>query len=381
VRRYFIENALYWITDCHIDALRLDAVHAIVDHSASPFLEELAAAVYEQAGRLHRRAYVIAESDLDDTRIIRPRELGGYGHDAQWSDSFHHALHTLLTGERDGYYADFGQVGHLAKAFAEGYVYSGQYSVFRQRRHGHSSRHRPAHQFVVCAQNHDQVGNRLLGERLTQLTSFEGLKLAATVVLLSPFIPLLFMGEEYGETAPFPYFISHSDAALVAAVRQGRQEEFAGFHRQAAPLDPQDEATFLSAKLNHHLRQQGHHTILQALYCELVQLRQTLPSLARLDKDSLEVHAYEKAQVLSLRRWCEGEEALLVFHFGASPITVTLPVPAGQWQKRFDTTDVQWHGPGSPLAAVLTTDGEAPITLPRQAGLLFVRSQPTPGRH
>jgi maltooligosyltrehalose trehalohydrolase len=189
------------------------------------------------------------------------------------------------------------------------------------------------------------------------------------------------MGEEYGETAPFPYFISHSDAALVDAVRQGRQEEFAGFHWQAAPLDPQDEATFLSAKLNHHLRQQGHHVILQALYRELIQLRQALPSLARLDKDSLEVHAYEKAQVLSLRRWCEEDEALLVFHFGTSPITLTLPMPAGQWHKRFDTAEIQWHGPGSSLAAHLTTDGEASLTLPGQAGLLYIRSCPTDGRH
>jgi maltooligosyltrehalose trehalohydrolase len=381
VRRYFIENALYWITECHIDALRLDAVHAIVDHSALPFLEELAVAVHEQGDRLHRRVYVIAESDLDDTRIIRPGALGGYGHDAQWSDSFHHALHTLLTGERDGYYADFGQVSHLAKAFAEGFVYSGQYSVFRQRRHGNSSRHRPAHQFVVCAQNHDQVGNRLLGERLTQLTSFEGLKLAAVVVLLSPFIPVLFMGEEYGETAPFPYFISHSEATLIDAVRRGRQEEFAGFHWSVAPPDPQDEATFLSAKLKHHLRQQGHHAILQALYQALIQLRQTLPALVRLDKDSLEVHVYEKTQVLYVRRWYEDDEALLIFHFGASPTTLTLPVPAGQWQKRLDTAEAQWHGPGSSLAALLTTDGEASLTLPGQAGLLFIRSHPTCGRH
>jgi maltooligosyltrehalose trehalohydrolase len=264
VRRFFIENALYWITACHIDALRLDAVHAIVDHSAYPFLDELAAAVHEQAEWLNRRVHVIAESDLDDTRIIRPRELGGYRHDAQWNDGFHHALHTLLTGECDGYYRDFGKVAHLAKAFAEGYVYSGQFSVFRQRRHGNSSRLVPAHKFVVCAQNHDQVGNRMLGERLGQLVSFEGLKLAAGVVLLSPCIPLLFMGEEYGETAPFPYFMSHSDPELIEAVRQGRREEFAAFAWESEPPDPQGEAVFQHAKLNHSLRYEAHHAVLGA---------------------------------------------------------------------------------------------------------------------
>jgi maltooligosyltrehalose trehalohydrolase len=373
VRRYFIENALYWLTDCHIDALRLDAVHAIIDHSAYPFLEELAVEVHAQADALNRRVALIAESDLDDTRIIRPRALGGYGHDAQWSDSFHHALHALLTGERDGYYADFGQIAHLAKAFTEGYVYSGQYSRFRQRRHGNSSQERPAHQFVVCTQNHDQVGNRMLGERLSQLIAFEGLKLAAMVVLLSPFIPLLFMGEEYGETAPFPYFISHSDTGLVEAIRRGRREEFAAFRWQGELLDPQDERTFQSAKLNHQSRQKKHHAVLQAFYKELIHLRHTQSSLARLDKDSLAVCAYEQAQLLFLRRWWDADEVVLMFHFGADPTTLTLPVPAGQWQKRLDSAEAQWHGPGSPTPALVMSDGEASLTLSGQAGVLFIR--------
>jgi maltooligosyltrehalose trehalohydrolase len=216
VRRFFIENALYWVMEFHIDALRIDAVHTILDFSAYPFLEELALVVRDQAKQLNRGIYFIVESDLNDTRVIRPRVVGGYGLDAQWNDDFHHALHTLLTRERRGYYQDFGQLRNLAKAFREGFVYSGEYSPYRRRRHGNPSRDIPAHQFVVFAQNHDQVGNRMRGERLSELVCLERTKLTAGVVLLSPFIPLLFMGEEYGETAPFPYFVSHSDPALVA---------------------------------------------------------------------------------------------------------------------------------------------------------------------
>lgn len=245
VRRFFIENALYWLTEFHIDGFRLDAIHAITDKGALPFLEELAAAVHRRAERLGRRVYVIGESDLNDPRVIQPRVVGGYGLDGQWSDDFHHALHSLLTGERSGYYQDFGKLVHLARAFREGYVYTGQYSAYRRRQHGDWPRLCDACQFVVFAQNHDQVGNRARGERLSTLVSFDGLKLAAGMVLLSPFVPLLFMGEEYGETAPFLYFTSHSDPTLVEAVRKGRLEEFAAFGCEDEVPDPQDEATFL----------------------------------------------------------------------------------------------------------------------------------------
>ena len=376
VRRYFIDNALYWITTCHIDALRLDAVHAIVDHSAYPFLEELAAVVHEQAERYNRRVYIIAESDLDDTRIIRAPALGGYGHDAQWNDAFHHALHALVTGEQDGYYRDFGQVAHLAKAFTEGFVYSGQYSIFRQRRHGNSSRQMPAQQFVVCAQNHDQIGNRMLGERLSQFVSFEGLKLAAGVTLLSPFIPLLFMGEEYGEPSPFPYFISHTDPQLVAAVRRGRHEEFAAFAWRGEPPDPQSETVFQHAKLNHALRHDGHHGCLLAFYQECIRLRQTVPALSRLDKDSMVASAYEKVQVLYVRRWSEVDEVVMLCHFGQGQADITLPVPAGHWRKRLDSAEARWQGPGSPLSEDLVSDGELSLTLRPQVVVLLHQEEP-----
>ncbi|MBD3290350.1 malto-oligosyltrehalose trehalohydrolase, partial [candidate division KSB1 bacterium] len=229
VRNYFIENALYWFDNYHIDALRLDAIHAIFDMSAKKFLQELAERVQQFSHDNLRKHYLIAESDLNNSTVISPREMGGYGLDAQWADDFHHSVHTLLTGEEAGYYQDFGETGHLIKALENAVVYTGQYSEYRKRSHGNSYRDQHASQFVVAIQNHDQVGNRMMGERLSHLISFEGLKLAAGVLLLSPYIPLIFMGEEYGESSPFLYFVSHGDPNLIKAVREGRKSEFKSF--------------------------------------------------------------------------------------------------------------------------------------------------------
>ncbi|NIS72200.1 MAG: malto-oligosyltrehalose trehalohydrolase [Proteobacteria bacterium] len=375
VRRYFIENALYWVTEFHIDALRIDAVHAILDFSARPFLAELAAAAHERGKRLNRQVHIIAESALNDTRVIRSPELGGYGLDAQWNDDFHHALHSLLTGERLGYYQDFGRLEDLTKAFEEGFVYSGEYSPYRRRRHGNSSRRIPASQFVIFAQNHDQVGNRMRGERLSDLVSFEGLKLAAAVVLLSPFIPLLFMGEEYGETAPFPYFVSHSDPALIEAIREGRRKEFAAFDWNEEPSDPQGEATFLSAKLNHHLRREGHHRILADFYRELIRLRKTIPALAHLNKEDTEIRSYRKEKVFSLRRWNGADEAMAIFHFGEDEQSLTLSLPPGHWRKHLDSADKDWEGPGSSVSDRLVSNGTLAVTLPRYAFVLLRREK------
>jgi maltooligosyltrehalose trehalohydrolase len=373
VRRFFSDNALFWVSEFHIDALRLDAVHAIVEHSAQPFLEELGLALHRRAEHLHRRIYVIAESALNDTRVIRPRELGGYALDAQWNDDFHHALRVLLTDERSGYYQDFGQLQQLAKAFREGYVYAGEYSEYRRRRHGHSSRPLPAQQFVVFAQNHDQVGNRMLGERLSQLASFEALKLAAGVVLLSPFIPLLFMGEEYAETAPFQYFVSHLDPQLVDAVRRGRREEFAAFGWLGEPPDPQEVTTFDRAKLNHQLRHEGYHRALFTFYQELMRLRKELPALACLSKEHMEVSDWERERVICVRRWCEEQEALIVLHFEPQEASVSVTIPPGRWHKQLDSGEERWHGSGSRLPAVIHSPGEVTLTLPAEACALYLR--------
>lgn len=377
VRRYFIENALYWITEFHFDALRLDAIHGIFDFSSQPFLGELGARVHERAERLGRKVYVIAESDLNDSRVMAPAAQGGCSLDAQWSDDFHHALHTLLTGERAGYYQDFGQLGQLAKAFREGYVYSGEYSAYRRRRHGNSSRALEARQFVVFAQNHDQVGNRLRGDRLASLVSFESLKLAAGVVILSPFIPLLFMGEEYGETAPFLYFISHGDPAVVEATRRGRRQEFAAFAWEGEIPDPQDEATFLRSKIHPELRRQGRHRTLAQFYQELLRLRRSRPALRHLSKETLEVKTSEEGRVLTLRRWHAGDEVWAAFRFGDQVASLAVPVPSGAWRKELDSEDERWGGSGSLLPDRL--EGRAERSLLLEPRAFVVLSRPSAG--
>lgn len=371
VRRFFIRNALYWVTEFRIDALRLDAVHGIFDFSALHFLQELASAVHEQAERLNRRIHVIAESDLNDARLVRSQDLGGYGLDAQWSDDFHHALHTLLTGERSGYYKDFGRIRDLATAFTEGFVYSGAYSPARRRRHGNTSKDISANKLVVFAQNHDQVGNRPKGDRLSATVSFEGHKLAAAVVLFSPFIPLLFMGEEYGETAPFPYFVSHSEPDLIDAVRRGRRDEFASLQWSDEPPDPQAEATRQSAILDHSLRKQGKHRILYEWYKELTKLRIEIRAFAGLSKDRMEVVCLEEESTLVVRRWGGEEQVAAIFHFGDTVVSVIIPLPRGCWLKRLASGEERWNGPGSDLPAELYSDGEIAVTLTQNAVLII----------
>ncbi len=371
VRHFFISNAVEWITDYHFDALRLDAVHAILDHSALNFLEELAERVHEQGTALNRRVYVIAESALNDTRVIRPSELGGYGLDAQWNDDFHHSLHTLLTKEREGYYADFGDFQHMAQAFSEGFVYSGRYSVNRGRRHGNSSRGIPSVKFVVFAQNHDQIGNRMLGERLSQLVSFEASKLASGIVLLSPFVPLLFMGDEYGEKAPFQYFVSHSDKNLIEAVRRGRREEFASFKWSGEPPDPQSEETFRRSRLNHALKKEPWHREVLEYHKELIRLRSTLPALRSLSKEKMDVVTFEEERILAVRRWNRNNETLAIFNFNDREVQLVHPMPYGVWRKRLDSDDPRWKGQGARVPDIMEFGSGSTLALQPYAVLLF----------
>jgi maltooligosyltrehalose trehalohydrolase len=372
VRRFFIDNALYWVTEFHIDALRLDAIHAIFDQSAFPFLEELGVAVREHAERLHRKIQVIPESDLNDPRVVTKREFGGFGLDAQWNDDLHHALHTLLTHETSGYYQDFGALHDLATAFREGYVYSGEYSAYRQRRHGRPPTRLDAQQFVVFAQNHDQVGNRMLGDRLSQVVDFSALKLAAGTVLLSPFVPLLFMGEEYGETAPFQYFVSHSDQDLIAATRKGRREEFAAFGWQGEVPDPQDEATFLRSKLNHELTHQPQHAMLEEFYRELIRLRRCHASLHCLCKENIEVRGWEADKVLLLERWSGEDRICVILTFAPVRTLLPLSVSVGRWRKILDSEENRWGGGGTNLPDEVESEGEVRLTLNPQSLAVFV---------
>jgi maltooligosyltrehalose trehalohydrolase len=331
VRRYFIENALQWIADFHVDGLRLDAVHAIADNSERPFLQELGAEAAALAESLGRQVHIFPESDLNTLTFLRSRQEGGCGFDAQWTDDFHHCLHTLLTGERSGYYRDFGAIEQMAKAMAGGFVYTGQYSPYRRRRHGVSAESLHGSRHVVCIQNHDQTGNRMLGERIASLVDFESRKLAAGAVILSPFLPLLFMGEEYGETAPFLYFVSHSDTDLIEAVRKGRSEEFAAFGWQEEPPDPQSEETFERSKLK-----RNGDAALQAFYQELIRLRKAVPALADLRKENVDVQV--DGEVIVVRR---GEGAVLAFNFGQEERALDLP-----GKKVLDSADERWGGPG-----------------------------------
>lgn len=345
VRDYFIENALFWFEQYHLDALRLDALHAIFDISATHILEALKRRTRQLEKRLGRPLYLIGESDLNDVRLIRPHKAGGYALDAQWSDDFHHSLHALTTGESMGYYADFGSVEHLAKALREGFVYSGQYSAFRKRSHGNSSRARPAHQFVVCIQNHDQVGNRMKGERLSALADFETQKLAAGAVLLSPFVPLLWMGEEYGETAPFQYFVSHNDPGLVEAVRMGRREEFRAFCAEGDCPDPQDEATFARSRLQWDLHTRPPHSVMLDFYRRLIALRKSMPHYA--DRSRMTVSASPENGLLVWHRRFSDRDWVCILNFSDAAQPHRLPKTETLWKKLLDSSDTPWDGPGS----------------------------------
>ena len=363
VRRYFTDNALQWITDYHIDALRLDAIHAIVDPSARTFLEELSSTVHTKANELGRNVYLIPESNRNDARVVSPPEAGGWGFDAVWNDDFHHSLHVLLTGERDGYYEDFCEVEDLAVAYREGFLYSGQYSKYRRKRYGNSSKLIPAKRFVAYSQNHDQAGNRRVGDRLSQSLSFDQLKLAAGTVLLSPYIPMLFMGEEYAESAPFQYFVSHGDPALIEVVRKGRKDEFARFGWTGDIPDPESEATFIRCKLKWDLQNAGEHRILWHFYQTLLRLRRDVSPLTHLDKDALEVSSFADQKVLLVRRWDDSSQVLLVYSFDQTTNDFKLPIPAGSWHTVLDSDEERWCGKGSKRAAVFQSRSEVQLCL------------------
>jgi maltooligosyltrehalose trehalohydrolase len=372
VRKFVIDNVLYWVTEYHIDGLRIDAIHGIFDFSAQHILDEIRESVHQQARRLGRQIVVIAESDLNDVRVINPPSKGGYGLDAQWNDDFHHCLHTLLTGEQNGYYQDFGDLSQMAKAIGEGFVYSGQYSPYRKRRHGSPSKHLLPTRFVVFSQNHDQVGNRMQGDRLTTLVPLEALKLAAGIVLLSPNIPLLFMGEEYGEEAPFQYFVSHSDRGLIEAVRKGRMEEFSSFQWEGEIPDPQDQMTFIRSKINLDLRLHEKNNTLFEFYGMLIKLRKERPSLSCLDKKGMQVRGFEKERVLLVQRECKGDRLICIFNFNQKPIKIETGIEKGTWQKIFASASDEWDGMGALVPeSIHSDDSEVMFVLDTYAFALY----------
>jgi maltooligosyltrehalose trehalohydrolase len=349
VRRFFIGNALHWLDEYHIDALRLDAIHGIVDTSAVPFLRELGLAVADLGERRRRTLTLIAESDLNDPRVVQPPVVGGLGLDSAWCDDLHHSVHAALTGEREGYYADFGSLRDIAKALRQGWVYDGIESAYRGRRHGAPPSGLDGRHFVVFSQNHDQVGNRALGDRLTRIVDAERLKLAAGLVLLSPFVPLLFMGEEYGETAPFLYFTDHGDDDLNTAVREGRAREFRAFARAGTLIDPHDPEAFLRSRLDWAMREQGQHRQLLDLYRELLALRRDRAPLARLSLADSSVTASEDADAILLLRRAGDDEVLAAFHLGDGE-SPPLPLPGAAWRQLLDSAETRFGGPGGSRA-------------------------------
>jgi maltooligosyltrehalose trehalohydrolase len=286
VRRYFIENALYWIREYHIDGLRLDAVQNIYDSSKQHILQEIQTRVQKLATELDRKVCVIAETDENDAKLVRPPEKDGYGLNALWSDDFHHSVHAFLTGEGNGYYQDFGQPQQIARALNEGFVFQGEYFNFWKRSRGTKPEGVPLPGQVICLQNHDQVGNRALGERLIQLTSRGQRKLASALLLLAPHTPLLFMGEEYDERNPFQFFTSYGDPELAKAVSEGRKREFEDFDWKEFP-DPQDPATFERSRLNWSLATDDNEML--RWYRALIEIRQrVVPRNERIAKARLE---------------------------------------------------------------------------------------------
>ncbi|GIE92791.1 malto-oligosyltrehalose trehalohydrolase [Paractinoplanes rishiriensis] len=292
VRRYIADNVLMWLRDYHLDGLRLDAVHALVDHSAINLLEQLAVEVETLSTQLGRPLSLIAESDLNDPKLITPREAGGFGLQAQWDDDVHHALHTLLTGERQGYYGDFGSLDCLQTVLEGAFFHAGTWSSFRGRRHGRPVNRglTPGHRFVAFLQNHDQIGNRATGDRLSALLSPGLLKVGATLLLTSPFTPMLFMGEEWAASSPWQFFTSHPEPELAAAVQTGRRREFAahGWAEAEVP-DPQDVATFERSKLDWAEKDKPGHAEILALYRRLIALRRSRADLSNPWLDRVQV--------------------------------------------------------------------------------------------
>ena len=343
VRDYFIENILMWFRDFHIDALRLDAVHAIKDLGVTHFLKQAKNAVDELMKETGKTHYLIAELDLNDPKYINKIKEGGYGMDGQWIDEFHHALRVTAGGDKTGYYSDFDGLEHLAKSFSEAYVYNGIYSPHRKKIFGGKATSNAGSQFVVFSQNHDQVGNRMLGERSSQLFSFEMQKLMAGTVMCSPYLPMLFMGEEYGETNPFLYFVSHSDPDLINAVRKGRKEEFAAFHLEGEAPDPQSVNTFEQSKLQWKLLNQDQHKIMLSYYKALISLRKSTPALHSGNRQDMEVQSLAVKNCLIIKRWAGASQVLCFLNYSSDSQTLE-GFALDNWTKIFDSAASEWSG-------------------------------------
>lgn len=342
VRNFFIQNALMWLEDFHFDGLRLDAIHEIIDLGAHHFLKELSEEVDKLERKTGHHYILIAESDLNDSRIVSDYKVGGYGLEGQWVDDFHHAVHTILTGEEAGYYKDYGKMECLAKTFKQAFIYDGIYSEFRKKTVGNSPEGLDPSRFVTCIQNHDQVGNRLLGDRLSSLVSFEKQKLAAGILISAPFIPMFFMGEEFGETAPFRYFVSHGDEELMKAVQEGRKKEFEYFsHGQGEFPDPQAEKTYKESKLHWDFKTDEDKNTLFETYKALIRLRKS-GVFDPFGKEGVTVSFREEEKILEVSAKDKDFTLFGIYNFGREAFQLERTVEKGEII--FASANEQWGG-------------------------------------
>ncbi|GAB3323642.1 malto-oligosyltrehalose trehalohydrolase [Larkinella ripae] len=347
VRDFFSNNALFWFEHYHIDGLRFDAIHEVFDMGAVPIWELIYHKVKQLEQQLGRTLHLVAESDLNNPRVIKKPDVGGYGFDAQWLDDFHHALYVLLDEAGRERYGDFGRMEQLAKAYTDGFVMSGEYATFRNRKFGASTAGIPGDRFVVFSINHDQVGNRVGGERLTHLVDFERQKLAAAAILLSPYVPMLFMGEEYGDEAPFFYFVDHSEEDLIKAVQEGRKKEFAAFSSDADSQDPFDEASFTKSRLQWHTRTTGKNRVLLEWHRKLIELRRTEPALKNVAKNDIRVTVLGQSGFVLHRQSVGGYDHIVaLFNLSDEEIEGSLPGWTTSWQKLLDSKEGQWMEKG-----------------------------------
>ena len=339
VREFFCNNALYWLREYHLDGLRLDAIHMVFDNGAVHFWQMLNERILKFEKYTGRKLHLIAESDLNSPKVIQPTSAGGFGFRAQWLDDFHHALYVLLDPQGHERYYDFGSIEQLAKAYKDGFVHSGEYVKFRKRKHGTSSAGINGDRFVVFNQNHDQIGNRPQGERLSMLVDEKRLKVAAAALFVSPYVPMLFMGEEWAAQSPFFYFVSHSDEALIEAVRKGRHEEFKAYGKFEPP-DAQAEQTFAASKLDWATRNEKHSQVILEWHKAMIQFRRQSSALQNFSKDDISVICVDQSGLLIERKdERKTEDLCIVMNFQEKPFQFVMPASNLRWQCVLDSND------------------------------------------